>query len=180
MKSWLDRLHRMYRRSSYRYTSFQVRLKESPSCVADFTSLPHDSLLLNFENIVDDWKRKRRQPLVEKCDILAVGGTAERMDIVMVEVKGGESTRPRVVEKASSQLANSKRLIECAIRRCKWDLPETRTWRACVVMRGVDQRSIARNEASGIYARFRRETRVSLQVALCGQDIGGVLNDPAS
>ena len=169
--SWLKRLSRAY--SSHRYRSRRVTLTESPDCEVNFDSLGSDTLILNFEQLIDD---SMGRPLREKCDIVAIYGSDANCHILLVEVKAGQRRRVQSTKKAADQLMNSKHLIETAMTGCKIEVPNTPTWEAVIVVGRSSQREITRDKMSAIMRRFRVQSGIPLRLVRCGDDVMAGVN----
>ena len=177
--SWLKHLNRAYRESAHRIRERRISLEESPNCEIDLESLDADALVMNFETLVDDRVRSSGKPLPMKCDLVAVYGSECRCHILMIEVKGSGTTRPRRVRDAANQPRNSKRIIEDALEECPVRLPSDLVWEASIVVSNPSQSRAARDENFKTNVEFRRVTGIPLRLVLCGGDVVGHQVDTA-
>lgn len=177
--SWLRRLRSQFNSSPHWFADRRVYLDESPRCVANFESMDLDAIVLHLEAMVDERDRSEKIGTRTKCDLIAIQGTESRLDIVLVEVKAGDSLEERTVvarlRKALSQLTASVDIVRNEIQYCRVGLPERQIGRAVIVVNTSGQETILRNNLSPTVANFRRETGFRLFMARCGDDIGRLI-----
>ena len=169
--SWLERLNQVYENSPYRLNERDLTLPESPNCEVNLRSLDEDALVLDFEKLVDDRARSLGNALPKKCDLVALFRSDSNCHVLMIEVKGSGSVKPRSMRRAAEQIKNTKRIIERAMKTCDVEFPKATDWDALIVVNNPSQSHIARNETSRIVADFRRDTGIGLRIEECGVDV---------
>ena len=171
--SWLRHLDHAYKDSAHRIRTRRIVLQESPNCEINLDSLDAEALVFNFEGLVDRLTKDSGGRPPRRCDLVAVSGSETDCQILMIEVKGSGTTRPRRIRDAANQLRNSKRIIEGALENCEIQVPSGPQWNASVVVPNPSQSQAARNEVSKTNAEFRRATGMPLRLVLCGDDVVG-------
>lgn len=174
--SWLHELKLKYRTSHYVYQTRCVRLRESPDCCVDFSSMDSDAIVLNFEQMVDDRADAEGSDHPPKCDLIAIQGTASRVDVVLVEVKAGTSEYPpdpeKALCKAMTQLRTSLHIVRDELENCKIHPSAQVNHHAVAVLSSAGQVTFVRDRLPQFLAEFSRDTGgIQLTVALCGDDI---------
>lgn len=184
LTSWLTKLNRIYRGSHYVCTSRRVYHPDSPGCMLDFEAMDRESLILHFEEMVDDRDKASGNDLRRKCDLIVIQGSDSCVEVVLIELKanvrGGRWATRSSLTDAKDQLRNSVSIVLEEIANCRIHLPDQRFGHAVVVMSGVHQASVARDMLSKETVSFRRETGFRLMIARCGDDIGQLIGSEAA
>lgn len=179
--SWLRRLRSHFDSSPYRCADRRVCLDESPDCEANFDGMAPDAVILQFEKMVDARDLSAGGALRTKCDLIAVQGNESSVEIVLVELKAGQSQGQRAIRsqfsRARHQLEKSVAIIQEEFENCRIQLPRRRIGHAVVLLAGARQETVARDVLSNVNVRFRRETGFRLSIARCGDDIGKLIGD---